>query len=192
MLVLCRLQPLTNELSTGGGSSTPTPKALLPIGNVPMIFHPIQWLQSANIVGRNINYCTDFSISYTVVNSGIDILVVCPASHKPLIHEAIWRSDESSPSFSHLSITLEGIEDKEAESLDTADILRKFTSRFVVSTQFRPMLNIFYITMRLAFWADGSNYLTMRLCCPTETQTVYFLERISSRHGSPALESVAI
>ena len=50
-----------------------------------------------------------------------------------MIHEAIWRSDESSPSFSRLSITLEGLDDAEAASLDTGDILRKFAERFIVS-----------------------------------------------------------
>ncbi|KAF8322193.1 hypothetical protein DL93DRAFT_2072048 [Clavulina sp. PMI_390] len=104
------LQPLTNDLSTGAASSVPTPKALLPVGNMPMIFHPIQWLQSAGIS---------------------DIRVVCPASHKPLIHEALLRSDESSTSFSHVGITFETLDDSEAASLDTADILRKFSNKFV-------------------------------------------------------------
>lgn len=75
-----------------------------------------------------------FSVSWcTVQITCSDILVICPASHKGLIHEAIWRSDESSPSFSRLSITLEGLDDAEAASLDTGDILRKFAERFIVS-----------------------------------------------------------
>ena len=46
------LQPLTNELVRGNASS-PTPKALVPIVNRPMIFYPLGWLQDAHVSGMS-------------------------------------------------------------------------------------------------------------------------------------------
>lgn len=103
------LQPLTNELARGNASS-PTPKALLPIVNRPMIFYPLAWLQDAHVS---------------------DVLIVMPHSHKSDISHTIWHSDENYPSLSSLSMTIETIDDSEAMSLGTADILRKFSHLFV-------------------------------------------------------------
>jgi len=110
---------------------------------------------------------------YKGLNNRADILVICPASHKALIHEAIWRSDESSPSFSHLSIALEGLDDAEAASLDTADILRKFSGRFIVSLL--VVTEIQHFTHATSFYqtSDGPHHPFMRLY-PTSCAQIVF------------------
>lgn len=62
-----------------------------------------------------------------------DVLIVMPHSHKSDISHIIWHSDENYPSLSSLSMTIETIDDSEAMSLGTADILRRFSHLFLVS-----------------------------------------------------------
>ncbi len=58
---------------------------------------------------------------------------MAPHSHKSDISQTIWHSDENYPSLSSLSVTLETIEDSEAGSLGTGDLLRKFSHLLLVS-----------------------------------------------------------
>ncbi|KDQ21362.1 hypothetical protein BOTBODRAFT_123066 [Botryobasidium botryosum FD-172 SS1] len=93
------LEPLTNP-----HGDKATPKALLPIGNKPMITHVLTWLEEASIK---------------------DVLLIVPSSHRQQISHHI-NSDVSSVSFSSLKIDLETADDEDFTAFGTADILKKF------------------------------------------------------------------
>ncbi|KZO93160.1 nucleotide-diphospho-sugar transferase [Calocera viscosa TUFC12733] len=80
-------------------------KALLPIGNQPMVSYTLQWLEEARV---------------------FDVLFITPQSHKAAIQHHLSSSNSSWPS---LRVELESVDDEEAESLGAADLLRMFADR---------------------------------------------------------------
>ncbi|KII92286.1 hypothetical protein PLICRDRAFT_172390 [Plicaturopsis crispa FD-325 SS-3] len=96
------LLPLTSDYG-----DEPCPKALLPIGNRPMLDYPLSWLESSGIR---------------------DVLVICPASHRTAISHHI-HSDSTSTSFSSLRIDLQTYDESQDLSVGTCAVLRHFASR---------------------------------------------------------------
>ncbi|EJU04099.1 nucleotide-diphospho-sugar transferase [Dacryopinax primogenitus] len=80
-------------------------KALLPIGNQPMVSYALQWLEEARV---------------------FDVLFITPQSHKVAIQHHLSSQNSSWPS---LRVELESVDDEEAESLGAADLLRMFADR---------------------------------------------------------------
>ncbi|KAG8919646.1 hypothetical protein FRC01_001187 [Tulasnella sp. 417] len=95
------LSPLTRHYVRGHGLEEPVPKALLPVGNKEMLNYPLAWLDAAGVS---------------------DVLIVCPASHRPLMSHFVYSSAE----FPALRITLQTIDDE--DSMGTADVLREISS----------------------------------------------------------------
>lgn len=60
----------------------------------------------------------------------LEVLIIAPNSHASSISNAL--SDESYPSLSSLKVVVESVDQSEADPLETADLLRKFASRFIV------------------------------------------------------------
>ncbi|KAF9654084.1 UDP-3-O-glucosamine N-acyltransferase [Thelephora ganbajun] len=95
------LQPLTSN-----HGDEPCPKALLPIGNKPMIDYILAWLEPSGVT---------------------DVLLVCPTSHRRSIADHV-RSDASA-SFPSLRIDLQTYGDPQDSSFGTGSILRTFAHR---------------------------------------------------------------
>ncbi|KAF9792874.1 UDP-3-O-glucosamine N-acyltransferase [Thelephora terrestris] len=131
------LQPLTSN-----HGDEPCPKALLPIGNKPMIDHVLAWLEPSGIT---------------------DVLLVCPTPHRRSIADHV--GSDASASFPSLRIDLQTYGDPQDSSFGTGSILRTFAHRidrdFVVlpcdfipppSLQLTTVLNKF----RMESASDGS------------------------------------
>ncbi|KAG8782483.1 hypothetical protein FRC12_020773 [Ceratobasidium sp. 428] len=84
------LQPLTNEV--GGQTAS---KALLPVGNRPMISHVLHWIE-------------DY------------VLVVCPSAHKPEISHHLHRSE-----YSNMQLDLVSVDEDDLALTGTAQVLRE-------------------------------------------------------------------
>ncbi|KAG8704030.1 hypothetical protein FRC08_002489 [Ceratobasidium sp. 394] len=88
------LQPLTNQV---GG--TTAAKALLPVGNRPMISHVLHWIEDCGIS---------------------DVLVVCPSVHKPEISHHLHRSE-----YSNMQLDLVSVDEDDLALTGTAQVLRE-------------------------------------------------------------------
>ncbi|KAG8963900.1 hypothetical protein FRC03_002456 [Tulasnella sp. 419] len=97
------LAPLTRNYLRGRTIEETVPKALLPIGNKPMISFPLAWLDAAGIV---------------------EVLIICPASHR----QAISHFIHSSSDIGSLHCTFQTIDDDD-EAIGTADVLRSFAGQ---------------------------------------------------------------
>ncbi|KAH9858869.1 UDP-3-O-glucosamine N-acyltransferase, partial [Lenzites betulinus] len=95
------LLPLTNN-----HGDEPCPKALLPIGNRPMLEYPLAWLESSGIT---------------------DILLICPTSHRSAMSNYIQSS--VSAHLPSLRIDLQTIEESQDMAPGTCTLLRQFSSR---------------------------------------------------------------
>ncbi|KAL5485551.1 GCD1 [Sanghuangporus weigelae] len=96
------LQPLTSNYG-----DQPCPKALLPIGNKPMISYVLNWIEEAGLK---------------------DVLLICPTSHRDPISHHI-NSDPSSSSLSNLSIEIQTYDQSQDIPAGTASVLAHFASR---------------------------------------------------------------
>jgi len=94
------LFPLTSD-----HGDEPSPKALLPIGNNPMLGYPLSWIEQSGIKS---------------------VLLVCPSGHRAAISHYI-HSDPSS--FSSLRIDLQSYDDSQDLSIGTCALLRHFSNR---------------------------------------------------------------
>ncbi|KAI0633602.1 UDP-3-O-glucosamine N-acyltransferase [Trametes polyzona] len=95
------LLPLTNN-----HGDEPCLKALLPIGNKPMLEYPLAWLEQSGIT---------------------DVLLICPTSHRSAMSNYI-QSDVSS-SLPSLRIDLQTFEESQDMAPGTCTVLRHFASR---------------------------------------------------------------
>lgn len=154
-----RLQPLTSN-----HGDEPCPKALLPIGNKPMIDYVLTWLEPSGITGMSQETCarciqSDLNRGHLVS----DVILACPTSHRRSIADHV-RSDTSA-SFPSLRIDLQTYADPQDPPFGTGSIIRTFAHRidrdFVVlpcdfipppSLQLSNVLNKF----RMESAADGS------------------------------------
>ncbi|EJD02568.1 UDP-3-O-glucosamine N-acyltransferase [Fomitiporia mediterranea MF3/22] len=96
------LQPLTSNYG-----DQPCPKALLPIGNKPMISYVLNWVEEAGLK---------------------DVLLICPTSHRDAISHHI-NSDPSSSSLSNLSVEIQTYDQSQDIPAGTASILAHFATR---------------------------------------------------------------
>ncbi|TFK54400.1 UDP-3-O-glucosamine N-acyltransferase [Heliocybe sulcata] len=92
-----------NELSplSSDAGGEPSPKALLPIANQPMLDFPLTWLEQAGIK---------------------DVILICPTAHRQAISHYIHSSSSTS-----LRIDVHPYEETEDLSVGTCTILRHFT-----------------------------------------------------------------
>ncbi|KZT28923.1 UDP-3-O-glucosamine N-acyltransferase [Neolentinus lepideus HHB14362 ss-1] len=92
-----------NELSplSSGAGGEPSPKALLPIANQPMLDFPLAWLEQSGIK---------------------DVILICPTAHRQAISHYIHSSSSTS-----LRIDVHPYEETEDLSVGTCAILRHFT-----------------------------------------------------------------
>ncbi|KAI0308713.1 UDP-3-O-glucosamine N-acyltransferase [Amylostereum chailletii] len=97
-----QLFPLTSD-----NGDAPSPKALLPVGNRPMIDYPLTWLEQSGI---------------------IDVLLICPSSHRPSISHHI-HSGTSSSSYPSLRVDVQSYDESEDLSSGTCTVLRQVSSR---------------------------------------------------------------
>ncbi|KAI0705024.1 UDP-3-O-glucosamine N-acyltransferase [Cerioporus squamosus] len=97
-----------NELLplTSSHGDEPCLKALLPIGNKPMIEYPLSWLEQSGVT---------------------DVLLICPTSHRSAMSNYI-QSDISSL-FPSLRIDLQTFEQSQDLAAGTCTLLRHFSSR---------------------------------------------------------------
>ncbi|EAU91280.1 hypothetical protein CC1G_11538 [Coprinopsis cinerea okayama7 len=93
------LLPLTSD-----HGDEPYPKALLPVANKPLLEYILSWLEQAGIK---------------------DVLLICPAIHRPALYHHI-HSDVSSPS---LRIDLQTYEETQESPAGTCELLRHFSNR---------------------------------------------------------------
>ncbi|KAH8828298.1 UDP-3-O-glucosamine N-acyltransferase [Flagelloscypha sp. PMI_526] len=91
-----------NELVplTANHGDTSTPKALLPIANTPLLSHTLSWIEQSGIT---------------------DVLLICPASHRPAISHCIASSA--------LNIDIQSTDESQETSIGTCALLRQFSSR---------------------------------------------------------------
>ncbi|KAH8116631.1 UDP-3-O-glucosamine N-acyltransferase [Phellopilus nigrolimitatus] len=96
------LQPLTSNYG-----DQPCPKALLPIGNKPMISYVLNWVEEAGLK---------------------DVLLICPTSHRhPISHHI--NSDPSSSSLSSLNVEIQTFDLAQDIPAGTTNVLAHFASR---------------------------------------------------------------
>ncbi|KAF9820326.1 hypothetical protein IEO21_01540 [Rhodonia placenta] len=97
-----------NELVplTGNYGDEPSPKALLPIANKPMLEYPLVWIEQSGIK---------------------NVLLVCPTPHKSALSNYI-QSDSSS-SFPSLRIDLQTYDETQDLNVGTCAILRHFAHK---------------------------------------------------------------
>ncbi|KAI0733224.1 UDP-3-O-glucosamine N-acyltransferase [Fomitopsis betulina] len=97
-----------NELLplTANYGDEPSPKALLPIANKPMLEYPLVWLEQSGIK---------------------DVLLICPTAHRAALSNYI--QSDSSASFASLQIDLQTYEESQDLSVGTGTILRHFANR---------------------------------------------------------------
>lgn len=114
-----RLVPLTSD-----NGEEPCPKALLPIGNKPMLEYPLSWIELSGIKSG-----PSIVISPPHLPDSIpDVLLICPAAHRAAISHYI-HSDTSSSSFSTLRIDLQTYDQSQDLSTGTCTLLRHFSNR---------------------------------------------------------------
>ncbi|KAJ7733773.1 UDP-3-O-glucosamine N-acyltransferase [Mycena maculata] len=94
-----------NELSplTSDHGDEPCPKALLPVANVPLIDYPLAWLEKSGIK---------------------DVLLICPAIHRPAISHHIH-----SHTYPSLRIDIQPYDETADSGVGTCTLLRHFSSR---------------------------------------------------------------
>ncbi|KAJ7262277.1 UDP-3-O-glucosamine N-acyltransferase [Mycena haematopus] len=94
-----------NELSplTSDHGDEPCLKALLPVANTPLIDYPLTWLEQSGVK---------------------DVLLICPATHRPAISHHIH-----SHSYSSLNIDIQPYEETADSGVGTCTLLRYFSSR---------------------------------------------------------------
>jgi translation initiation factor eIF-2B subunit gamma len=111
-LLSARLVPLT-----ANHGDTSTPKALLPIANTPLLSHTLSWIEQSGITGMSKR------ISFDSFSSHIspDVLLICPASHRPAISHCIASSA--------LNIDIQSTDESQETSIGTCALLRQFSSR---------------------------------------------------------------
>ena len=105
-----RLQPLTSN-----HGDEPCPKALLPIGNKPMIDYVLTWLEPSGITGmyqETYARCIQSDLNRGHIVS--DVILACPTSHRRSIADHV-RSDASA-SFPSLRIDLQTYGDPQDSS----------------------------------------------------------------------------
>ncbi|KZT11063.1 UDP-3-O-glucosamine N-acyltransferase [Laetiporus sulphureus 93-53] len=97
-----------NELLplTGNYGDEPSPKALLPIANKPMLEYPLVWIEQSVIR---------------------DVLLICPTAHRSALSNYV-QSDASS-AFPSLRIDLQTYDETQESSVGTCTILRHFSHR---------------------------------------------------------------
>ncbi|KAJ3562794.1 hypothetical protein NP233_g9353 [Leucocoprinus birnbaumii] len=93
------LQPLTGDYG-----DEPSPKALLPVANRPMIEYLLSWIEQSGIK---------------------DVLLICPAIHRPALYHHI-HSDVSS---SNLNVDLQTYDETIDSGVGTCELLRHFAHR---------------------------------------------------------------
>ncbi|TDL21719.1 UDP-3-O-glucosamine N-acyltransferase [Rickenella mellea] len=96
------LIPLTSDYG-----DEPCPKALLPVGNRPMISYTLAWLEESGVK---------------------DVLLVCPTSHRPIISHYI-HSDLASGPFASLRIDIQTYDQSQELSAGTCRIISHFAHR---------------------------------------------------------------
>lgn len=127
------LQPLTGDYG-----EEPSPKALLPVANKPMIEYLLSWIEQSGIK---------------------DVLLICPAIHRPALYHHI-HSDVSS---SNLNVDLQTYDETVESSVGTCTLLRHFTHRIkedfvLLSCDFIAPPSLPLSTLLNQFRADsGSN-----------------------------------
>ncbi|KAJ3532176.1 hypothetical protein NMY22_g7848 [Coprinellus aureogranulatus] len=93
------LLPLTSD-----NGDEPSPKALLPVANKPLLEYVLSWLEQSGIQ---------------------DVLLIAPAIHQAALHHHI-NSDTTA---SNLRIDLQTYDETQESAAGTAELLRHFTSR---------------------------------------------------------------
>src|SRR5882762_6343057 len=114
-----RLVPLTSD-----HGEEPCPKALLPIGNSPMLGYSLSWIEHSGVKSE----FPSRSYFLTRLTLNLDVLLVCPSSHRAAISHYI-HSDTSSASFSSLRIDLQSYDESQDLSIGTCTLLRHFSNR---------------------------------------------------------------
>ncbi|RDB16855.1 putative translation initiation factor eIF-2B subunit gamma [Hypsizygus marmoreus] len=95
------LLPLTSD-----HGDEPCPKALLPVVNKPMIDYVLNWIEQSGIR---------------------DVLLICPAIHRPTLYHHIHSGTSVAPS--SLNIDLQTYDESQDTSVGTCTLLRHFSSR---------------------------------------------------------------
>ncbi|KAF8602544.1 nucleotide-diphospho-sugar transferase [Ceratobasidium sp. AG-I] len=122
------LQPLTNDVA-----GNTAPKALLPVGNRPMISHVLHWIEDCGIS---------------------DVLVVCPSVLKPEISHHLHRSE-----YFNMQLDLKSVDEDDLTLTGTAQVLREIESLIkldviVLPCDFMPPPGLSLTTLLNAFRED--------------------------------------
>jgi translation initiation factor eIF-2B subunit gamma len=114
-----RLTPLTKN-----HGDEPCPKALLPIGNQPMLYYPLSWLEASGIKGKP----AFASSPVASIEYNLDVLLICPAVQRGAVTHYI-RSDASTAAFPSLRIDLQVNGDMQDLKMGTCAVLRNFAHK---------------------------------------------------------------
>jgi len=105
-------------------SDHPCPKALLPIANNPMLGYPLSWIEQSGVKSEY----SPHLLCNTLIFSVLDVLLICPSTHRAAISHYI-HSDSSSASFSSLRIDLQSYDESQDLGIGTCTLLRHFSNR---------------------------------------------------------------
>ncbi|CEL62112.1 putative translation initiation factor eIF-2B subunit gamma OS=Schizosaccharomyces pombe (strain 972 / ATCC 24843) GN=tif223 PE=1 SV=2 [Rhizoctonia solani AG-1 IB] len=124
------LQPLTNNVS--GNTAA---KALLPVGNRPMISYVLHWVEDCGIS---------------------DVLVVCPSVLKPEISHHLHRAE-----YSNMRLELKSVDEDDVSISGTAEVLRAIEDMIkldvvVLPCDFMPPPSLSLTELLNAFREDAS------------------------------------
>jgi translation initiation factor eIF-2B subunit gamma len=111
VLIINSLQPLTHHV--GGNTAS---KALLPVGNRPMISHVLHWIEDCGISGQKPFVFVLLARS----DPPTDVLVVCPSVLKPEISHHLHRSE-----YSNMQLDLKSVDEDDLALTGTAQVLRE-------------------------------------------------------------------
>ena len=115
LLTPLRLQPLTGDYG-----EEPSPKALLPVANKPLIEYTLSWIDQSGIKGS-----WPLFVYLCLLITSSDVLLICPTIHRPALHHYI-HSDAPS---SNLHIDLQTYDETVASCVGTCTLLRHFAHR---------------------------------------------------------------
>jgi translation initiation factor eIF-2B subunit gamma len=89
-----------------------------------MLGYPLSWIEQSGVKSE----CLTPILFFSNADFGVDVLLVCPSTHRAAISHYI-HSDTSSASFSSLRIDLQSYDESQDLSIGTCALLRHFANR---------------------------------------------------------------
>lgn len=150
---------------TSDHGDEPCPKALLPVANKPIIDYMLAWLEQSGIKGSTT--CTS-PLDLPNLRLHSDVLLICPAIHRPAIYHHIHSDASVSPS--SLRIDLQTYDESPDTSVGTCTLLRHFSSRIpedfvLVSCDFIPPSSLPLTVLLNKFRADAISDGSIATAC---------------------------